>query len=288
MIRAIANKLFWGFLHRHLSDRQYARYRFWLSTGRKLNLDQPVTFSDKINWLKLNERTELRKRVADRNEVRSFVKERIGEKYLIPLVGVYDNLTRDIWQALPERFVLKANHGSGMIRIVKSKQDETFEEIKSLTDEWQQTDYALFGREWVYEGLPRKIIAEELVLTGDGSVPRDVKFFCFHGKVGFIQIDFDRFTNQKRNIYDRDFNKLNVSLLHPNFEGEVPKPPGLEKAIGLAEKLSDGFSFIRVDLYLPDEQIYFGELTNFPGNGFEPFIPVHFDEVFGSYLNPGE
>lgn len=285
MIRAVLNKLFWGFFRHVMTDRQYAKARYWLSTGEKLNLDRPQTFSEKINWLKLYDRSELRKWVADRVRVRDFVAERIGEEYLIPLIGVYDKLNRDIWDSLPLQFVIKANHGSGMIRIVRDKESEQFEEIRALTAQWQKTDYASFGREWVYRELPRTIIAEELLLTDEGVVPEDFKFFCFHGRVQYIQVDFDRFNNQKRNMYDRNFRKLDLEILHPGYDGNVPEPEKLDQAIEIAEKLSKDFRFVRVDLYLLHNRILFGEMTNFPGNGFEPFNPMEYDHRFGSLLN---
>ncbi len=284
MIKLILNKLFWGFIRHFLSDKQYAKSRYWLTTGSKLNLAKPETFSEKINWLKLYDRTKLRKRVADRMEVRQFVKERIGAEYLIPLVGAYDKITSNIWEQLPDQFVLKANHGSGMIRIVKDKKKENLQTIVELTEEWKRTDYSTFGREWVYRELPRTIIVEELLLTGEGDVPEDFKFFCYHGRVEFIQVDFDRYTDQKRNFYDRSFNKVDMRLLHDNYQGDVDKPEKLNKAVEIAEKLSSDFNFIRVDLYLMKQRVYFGEMTNFPGNGFEPFIPDHYDLLFGSLL----
>jgi hypothetical protein len=284
MIKPILNKLFWGFFRHFLSDAHYAKSRYWLTTGSNLNLAKPETFSEKINWLKLHDRTELRKKVADRLEAREFVRERTGSEYLIPLVGAYEKITCDIWEQLPDKFVLKANHGSGMIRIVKDKTKEDIKKIVELTEEWKRADYSKFGREWVYRELPKTIIVEKLLLTPKNDVPEDFKFFCYHGRVEFIQVDFDRYTEQKRNLYDRGFNKLDMRLLHENYQGDVQKPDKLSEAIEIAEKLSSDFNFIRVDLYLMEERVYFGEMTNFPGNGFEPFIPDYYDLHFGSLL----
>ncbi len=285
MIQAILNKLFWGFLRHFMTDRQYAKTRYWLSTGEILNLDRPETFSEKINWLKLYDRSDLRKLVADRVKVRDFVSGRIGEEYLIPLLGVYNELNRDVWDSLPRQFVLKANHGSGMIRIVSNKDEENFEEVSMLTKKWQKTDYAAFGREWVYRGLRRTIIAEKLMLTEDKAVPEDYKFFCYHGKAMILQIDIGRYDEHRRMLYDRNLKPLEMELLYDKPANEPEIPLLIKEAFEVADKLSEGFNFVRVDLYLLEDKILFGEMTNFPGNGFEPFTPAHYDRYFGSLLH---
>lgn len=287
MIRAILNKLFWGFYRHIASDKQYAKARYRLSTGRKLRLNPPVTLSEKINWLKLYDRSELRRRVADRTGARRFVEERIGNDHLIPLAGVFEELNHDIWNSLPERFVLKANHGSGMVAVIRDKKREDPDEIIRLTRQWQQTDYAKFGREWVYEGLPRTIVAEELLLTGEGKVPDDYKFFCFHGRAVLFQIDFDRYGDHSRNFYDRSLNKADARIIYEPNEQEVVFPTNLQEALTIADRLSEGFNFIRVDLFLTRNRVWFGEMTNFPGNGFEAFKPYEFDREMGRLLHLG-
>ena len=284
-MKFILSKLFWGFFRHFLSDEQYARFRYWLEFDKSLNLDNPSTFSEKIQYIKLNERTELRKRIADRMKVRDFVAERIGENHLIPLIGNYKELTRDIWEELPSQFVLKANHGCGMLKIIREKNDAQYDNIYRQTEEWKGTDYSKIGREWVYKDLPRTILAEKLLLNSKNSIPEDYKFFCFHGQVKIIQIDFNRFGDQRRNLYDRNFNRLDATLLYPNYDQPVNKPGNLEQAIELAEALSSGLNFIRVDLYLMENNIYFGELTNYPGNGFVDFSPEAVAKEVGSFLN---
>lgn len=287
MIRAILNKLFWG-VYRHIaSDKQYAKARYRLNTGRKLRLNPPVTLSEKINWIKLYDRSELRRRVADRTGVRKFVAERIGSEHLIPLIGVFEELNHDVWNSLPERFVLKANHGSGMVAVIRDKDSEDPDEIIRITRQWQQTDYARFGREWVYEDLPRTIVVEELLLTGEGEIPDDYKFFCFHGKAVLFQIDFDRYGDHTRNFYDRSLNRADARIIYEPNEQEVEFTANLQEALTIADRLSEGFNFIRVDLYLTRDRVWFGEMTNFPGNGFEAFTPYQFDREMGRLLDLG-
>jgi hypothetical protein len=283
-MKFILSKLFWGFLRYFLSDAQYASFRYWLEFDRSPDLKNPQTFSEKIQYIKLYERTELRKLVADRIRVREFVSERTGDNHLIPLIGNYEELTRNVWDSLPDQFVLKANHGCGMLEIVKDKQITNYRRIYRETEKWKQTDYSKIGREWVYKNLPRTIVAEDLLLDTTGSIPEDYKFFCFHGQVKIIQIDFNRFGDQRRNLYDKEFNLLDATLLYPNYDRPVEKPDNLEQAIEIAETLSAAFNFIRVDLYLMENNIYFGELTNYPGNGFVQFSPKSFDYKTGSLL----
>lgn len=267
-----------------LSDRQYAKVRYWLNLGRFPNIDNPVTLSEKIQYIKLYERTDLRKAVADRIQVRDFVKNRVGEEHLIPLIAVMERLNKSEWDALPDKFVLKASHGSGFIRIVKNKTEENFDEILDETDQWLSTDYYKFGREWVYKGLERLLIAEELLLDNSGNVPSDYKFYCFDGEVKLIQVDINRFRGQKRFLFSRSYELFDATILYPTGEAVPDKPRELDDAIRIAEKLSKEFNFIRVDLYLLEGQIFFGELTNYPGNGFQVFKPESFEIEMGTHL----
>ncbi len=284
-MKFILSKLFWGLFRHFLSDEQYARFRYWLEFDKSLNLENPRTFSEKIQYIKLYERTELRKLIADRMKVREFVMERVGDDHLIPLIGNYEELTRDVWKELPSQFVLKANHGCGMLEIVRKKNNAKYDKIYRETEEWKRTDYSRIGREWVYKDLPRTILAEQLLLNSNNSIPEDYKFFCFHGQVKIIQIDFNRFGDQRRNLYDRNFNRVDATLLYPNYDQPVNKPDNLKQAIEIAETLSGDFNFIRVDLYLMGNNIYFGELTNYPGNGFVDFSPESVAKQIGSYLS---
>lgn len=284
LIKTLLRKIFWGGFRHLLSDKQYAKARYWLELDDHLNLQNPKKFTEKVQYIKLFERTALRKQVADRTGVRKYVARKAGENYLIPLITTFEELTQNIWEKLPSQFVLKANHGCGMIKIIRNKKDTVFEKIRQETLQWKQTDYAELGREWVYRDLPRTILAEKLLLDSGKSIPNDYKFFCFHGRVKLIQIDFDRFGEQKRNLYDRNFNRLDAKLLYPHNPVNISKPPKLEEAVRLAETLSSDFNFIRVDLYLVEDQIYFGELTNYPGNGFAAFEPEPMEYKVGSWL----
>lgn len=280
----VQKKVFWGLLRHWVSDRKYAEIRYRIEQDRLLNLENPSRFTEKIQWIKLYERTELRKRVADRWKARYYVEEKVGEKHLVPLIDQFEELNSGSWKSLPGQFVLKANHGCGMVHIVRDKSKTRFEEVKKKTDSWQQTEYFNVGREWVYKGLPQTLLVEKLLTDEEGRIPSDYKFFCFHGRVEIIQVDIDRFGNQKRNLYDRNFNQLKGHLLYPNYDGSISRPPELDHAIQVAESLAGEFSFMRVDLYLVENKVLFGELTNYPGNGFINFEPESMEQWAGSLL----
>lgn len=284
LLKWIQRKVFWGVLRHWISDRKYAEYRYRIEQDRSLNLKNPQRFTEKIQWIKLYDRTELRKKVADRLRVRDYVSKKIGKEHLVPLIESFKELTPEIWKSLPKQFVLKANHGCGMIQIIRNKAEAQYNDVKKETESWRQTEYYNVGREWVYKDLPRTILAEKLLTDENGNIPSDYKFFCFHGRVEIIQIDIDRYSEQKRNLYDRNFQKLNGRLLYPNYPVTIEKPPMLDRAVQLAETLSEDFSFLRVDLYLIENQIWFGELTNYPGNGFIEFEPESMERWAGSLL----
>ncbi len=284
MLNKVLKKLFWGIFRHVLIDQQYTQFRYWLEFGRLPDLKNPERFTEKIQYIKLHERTGLRQVAANRIEVREYITEKIGEDHLIPLLGNFENLTLQAWNSLPRSFVLKANHGCKMVEIIEEKSAKDYDDILQVATAWQNTDYYKFGREWVYKDVPRTIVAEELLQNNEGDIPDDYKFFCFNGRVECIQVDFGRFENHTRNFYSRDFNLLPVTLIHDQNDKPVEKHPLLEQGIQLAETVAEDFSFIRVDLFLLDDSIYFGELTNFPNNGFSAFNPDYFDIELGKKL----
>ncbi|MCC5908739.1 MAG: hypothetical protein JJU13_21150 [Balneolaceae bacterium] len=283
MLQKILHKLFWGVFRHLLTERLYIQVRYRLENGFFPDLENPERLSEKIQYLKLHERTDLRRRVADRFKVRSYVKKKAGANYLIPLLGCYDRLTLKEWDLLPKSFVLKATHGSAMVKLVHDKSDESFETVQALTEKWLSTDYSKIGKEWVYEGIQPQIIAEKLL-----SDTVEYKFFCFHGKVKvFYQFLYSP-GKTVRNFFDENLKQLDLSFRIPEYQkkkpAEVNLPSHIGDAITVAEKLSADFNFIRVDLYLTSDRIYFGELTNFPGNGFNRFVPDEVDKRYGELL----
>ncbi|MEX0906080.1 MAG: ATP-grasp fold amidoligase family protein [Balneolaceae bacterium] len=284
LLKFILSKFFWGAGRHFLTDKQYAKIRYRLELGRSLNLENPQRFTEKIQYIKLYERTQFRKMISDRIKVREYVSEKVGNDYLIPLTGVYKKLTPNIWKTFPSQFVLKANHGCGMVEIVLNKAETDFNTIYKKTEVWKKIDYYQFSRAWVYKDLSKTLLVEKLLLNSNGDIPADYKFFCFHGRVEIIQVDIGRFESQKRNLYNRDFHLLDAELLYSNDPGKLKKPERLNEAIQVAESLSADINFIRIDLYLLDDHIYVGELTAYPGNGFIPFKPESLEQSLGGLI----
>lgn len=266
-----------------LTDYQLAFIMFIFRHRYVPNFKSPRSFNEKINYLRLYNRNSLRSLIADRLKVRDYIKSKTSQCSFPKIYWHGVDFTPEVWKSLPEKFVIKANHGSKMVKII-DKKDSDYEEIKLLTDCWLKSDYAKYGREWWYKDLKRFLIVEEK-LEFEGDVPPDYKFFVCNGRVEMIQLDLDRFKIHRRNLYDRDFNLLDVELTIPSDKTKaVIKPESFEIAINIAEQLGTDFDFIRVDLYLLQNKVYFGELTNAPCNGIIRITPKSFDYYLGSKL----
>jgi hypothetical protein len=265
-------------------DEVFTRLQFLYRLHRWLNLRHPRTFNEKLQWLKLRYRDPLMRRCADKVAVRDYVAEQAGPDVLIPLLGTYTSAAAIDFQRLPKRFVLKANHGSGWNILCRDRETLDFARTRARLDAWLRTDFSRIAREWVYEGIPPRLLCEEFLATATGEPPSDYKFFCFHGKPVFVQVDYDRFIRHERALYTADWKKLPCALEYALKEEPTPPPPMLTRMLELAGKLSAPFPFVRVDLYDLEGRVYFGELTFFPGKGVERFRPRDYDEIFGRHL----
>ena len=254
-------------------------------THHKLNLKNPQTFNEKIQWLKLYDSTPLKTRLADKYLVRKWVEKRIGKQYLIPLLGVYDSFDEIDFAKLPNQFVIKCNHGSGWNIIVKDKSKLDLKEVKEKLDEWMSTNFAfLCGLELHYRDIKPKIIIEKYIQEL-GDALYDYRFFCSNGKV--IQIWLDVYSGtpyHQRKIYDKNWNELNIIVKWPRLEKEVEKPKNLEKMIQLSETLSENFALVRVDFYDVNNHIYFGEMTFTSMSGTGKFNPETEDLKLGNMI----
>lgn len=265
-----------------IPDKIYTKILYFIKVGKTLNLENPSSFSEKINYIKIHSNNPLRDLVTDRIKVRSYVKEKSTECDLIPLIWSGKGFTEEIYNKLPQNFVIKANHGSQMVEIV-DKNKTSFKELYKTCQKWLKRNYYAYGREKVYMNLERFLVVESKITTKSGQIPQDYKFFCFNGKVEVIQIDTGRFGNHKRNYFNRYFEPIDLTTVHPT--GIIEKPQQFDKAVSIAEELSYEFSFIRVDLFLTDDgKIYFGELTNFPANGMRKYKPKEYEDYFGKKI----
>ncbi|WP_318406932.1 ATP-grasp fold amidoligase family protein [Photobacterium leiognathi] len=248
-----------------------------------LSIKNPKKFSELIQRRKFNLIKEYSS-LSDKYVVRSYVSDKIGKNYLIPLIGVYNNVNEIDYNLLPSSFVMKTNFGSGNshIEIVKDKKNIDYEKLKKKFSLALDLSYrgSLLGENH-YDLIERKIIVEQFI-NNNGNDIEDFKFHIFNSKDGFLQIDFDRFTKHKRNLYDFNWEALPYGLLYPSGVYTLPDLELLNKMKEVAFKLSEGFDYVRVDLYLVNGQVLFGEMTFTPGSGFETFTDVKAEFKYGS------
>lgn len=259
--------------------------QWWYKKMKKpLNLDNPITFNEKIQWLKLYDSTPIKTRLSDKYLVRDWVKEKIGEQYLIPILGVYEKFEDINFNKLPNQFVIKCNHGSGYNIIVKDKYKINLGVVRAKIEKWMKKKYCISCKELNYLNIQPKIIIEKYMDDNSGDL-RDYKFNCFNGKPEFIWMDIDRHSNHKRNLYDLNWKQLpyKVNSHYATFPSPS-KPKCLKKLIKLASILSKGFFFVRVDFYIINEKIYFGEMTFYSESGIADIIPPSFDKRLSSLI----
>lgn len=250
------------------------------------NLSNPKTFNEKLQWLKLNDRNPRYTTLVDKYEVREYIKEKIGEEYLIPLLGVWNTFDEIDFDKLSNQFVLKCTHDSGGIKICTDKRKFDYKEAKKFFSERIKLNYYYSGREWPYKNVKPRIIAEKYMVDESGIELKDYKIFCFNGEPKLIQVDFGRFTEHKRNIYDLNWNLLDLSIQYSNDKKHIiDKPFNLEDMIKLSRILSEGIPHIRVDWYSINGKVYFGELTLYHGNGLEEFNPEIWNLKLGEMIN---
>ncbi len=258
---------------------------YYQKTGQILNLTNPQTSNDKIQWLKLYDATSLKTRLADKYLVRDWVKEKIGEEYLIPLLGVWDSFDEIDFDELPDRFVLKANHGSGWNIIVKDKSQFDREEAKKKFDVWMKTNYAfMYGLELQYLNIPPKIIAEQYMENLDQLY--DYKVWCADGEPKFLWVDIDRYTEHKRIAYSMNWERLPLQIIEsvPVDPRDHPKPECFQTMVWAAETMCKEFAQVRIDFYIVDNKLYFGEMTFTDGSGMLRNLPREFEYEMGSWI----
>lgn len=269
-----------------MPDKLLIKIRYRVIFHRNLDLKHPKTFNEKIQWLKLYDRKVIYHEMADKYKARLFVENRVGAEYLIPLLGRWDGVDEIDFEALPSKFVLKCTHDSQSIIICHDKKKLNKGETKERLNKALYTDYAKLGREWAYKGIKPSIIAEALLVDESGNDLKDYKVFCFNGKPQFIQVDYDRFTYHKRRLYTIQWQRMEAKITYyDDLERKIARPVCLDKMLELSEKLAEETYFLRVDWYVVKEQIYFGEMTFYPGCGFEPITPDSFDAEWGKMLD---
>ena len=262
--------------------------RFQQRMGRPLDFDNLRTFTEKLQWIKVYDATPIKSRLADKFLVRHWIEEKIGQEYLIPLLGVWDDFDDIDFDELPDQFVLKCNHGSAMNIIVRDKKSLDVQRVREKINAWLAVDYgAQLGLELHYTRIKRKIIAEKFMANGDLPDLIDYKFLCFDGKVVYCQYLTDRSTELKLNYFDTNWQPTVVERSdHPRSDNpeNIPPPKNFELMKKLAATLSKGFAFVRVDFYEIDGKVYFGEMTFTPGSGNFYYKSAGTNEYLGSLL----
>ncbi|SEF75293.1 TupA-like ATPgrasp [Butyrivibrio sp. Su6] len=268
----------------------YLKYAYFKQFGKICSLSSPKSYSEKIQWSKLHRTNELLTRLSDKITVREWIKEKVGEEYLVPLVGdIYSRAENISFDNLPNRYVMKANHGCGFVAVINDACQVDKDRLRFEADNWLKHNFAFETLELQYKNIEPKIYFEKNLLTSEMKGLTDYKFFCFNGKVFCLYVMIDTYPDHKKaklGILDRDFNML--PYRRADFEAierPLKKPMNYEKMIELAEKLSEGFSHVRVDLYNINGKIYFGEMTFTTGSGFFKYDPEEFDEIIGEKWN---
>lgn len=270
-----------------LPDKFYVELMFRLKMGYWLDLKHPNTFSEKLQWLKLYNKKPEYTMMVDKYAVKDYVRSIIGEKFIIPTLGVWNKPEEIDWDKLPERFVLKTTHGGGSNGVVICKDKSRFDSkraIEKLNKSLKQDIFKTL-REWPYKDVPKRIIAETYMEDSQTKELPDYKFFCFDGEVKALFIATERGSGDvKFDYFDRFFNHLDLIQQHPMSGRNIEKPKCFDEMIRIAEKLSKDIPQVRIDLYEVDGQVYFGEYTFTHHGGVVPFHPKKWDYEFGSWV----
>ena len=277
MIKRIAR----CFLDR-LPDEAYLKLKFRIQLGKKLNLKDPKTFNEKLQWLKLYDRRPEYTTMVDKVTAKEYVADKIGAQYIIPTLGVWDRFDDIDFDSLPDQFVLKCTHDSGGLVICRDKNTLDRAAAKEKIEKSLARNFYLRAREWPYKNVKPRILAEAFLQEESGDL-RDYKFFCFNGEPKCALVCAQRYTGDgvRMSFYDPQWNQMSFHWRYPPIETEVERPQELEKMLSFAKILSENIPFVRVDFYEVKGQVYFGELTFFPASGTAKFDS---DEIMGTWI----
>lgn len=289
--KQMAKLLFYAVFSRFYSDENYLKRVFPLHMGYELNLDNPKTFSEKLQWLKLYDRKPDYVKMVDKIEAKKYVASIIGEEYVVPLIAIYNSVDEINFDVLPNSFVLKTTHAGGSVGVVVCRDKSKLDRESALNNlrTAMKRDHSKLGREWVYSQIKPRILAEKLLEVQPaavGDLP-DYKWYCFNGEPKYCQVIQDRSTVETIDFFDTDWNHQEFVGLNP-MAGPAThtpeRPVNLESQIHIARELSKGLPFSRIDLYEVGGQTYFGEITLYPGSGFGGFRPEQYNDLLGEMI----
>lgn len=272
-------------------DKQMLAFQYYIKFGRKCNFSNAQRWTEKLQLYKMYYRNPVLGTCIDKYEVRSYIKQKGLSEILNTLYAVYDKVEDINLEKLPSSFVLKTTDGGGGLNVVLVS-DKSKIDISNILSEFKKwtgnSKVGAMGREWAYSQIKKsRIVAEELLVNRENPEAgiEDFKILCFHGQPKYIIVDKDRFIDHKRNVYDTNWRRVNVTTDHEQFETPYPRPKNFDKMLEIASKLSEDFPFVRVDLYNIDGKIYFGELTFYPWTGYVQFTPDSFDYELGRLMD---
>lgn len=269
---------------RFIPDKPYVKMVFWIKNGKRLNINNPKTFCEKQNWLKLYDVHPEYTQLVDKIAVRDYVTQKIGTDISFPILGVWDSIKDIDFTKLPEKFVLKCNHDSGSVKIIDDKNKIDVDELDKFYKGRMKINPYYTGREYPYKNVKPKIFAEKYMISSGAKDINDYKFFCFDGKPEIMFIATDRNTDVRFDFFDMNFEHLDIFYVHPNSDNKIEKPETFDEMKEIASKLSEGMKFVRIDLYEINGKVYFGEYTIFNGGGFWPILPDEWDKKLGDLI----
>lgn len=277
-------------LYQNMQDEQYLKRMFKARMGYELNLDDPKTFSEKLQWLKLHDHKSIYSTMVDKCEAKKYVADIIGEQYIIPTLGVWDRFEDIDFDSLPNQFVLKCTHDSGGIVICRDKSQLNREKARKKINRSLNANYYLVYREWPYKNIRGRVLAEKYMEDESGEELRDYKVLCFNGEPKLIELHQGRYTDhQTQDFYNIKWEKQSISqtgLSNYQITNEVyPKPSTLDLMVDLSRKLAEGIPHIRVDWYSIGDRLYWGELTFYDGSGLDPFDRYEDDLMLGEWID---
>lgn len=275
------------------SDKYVICREYKKKMGKTLNLDNPQTLTEKLQWIKLNERQDFHKICSDKYAVRNYLGERFDRELLIPLLFVTNDYREIVIENIPDvPCIIKSNHDSGHYFIIRNKNEVNFKRLQEECRFWLSQNYYKISKEWQYDisKSDRKIVVEKLLMTKEGKIPNDYKLHYINGELQFIYVSFDREGINDRCTYDKEWNRLpfvwvpaNTYNINMNTH-EVPRPKTLNKMIEMGNSIAKRFKYVRVDFYDVDGRLYFGEITLHHGSGMDKFFPEHYDLIYGNKL----
>lgn len=266
-----------------INDKKYLQLLYKIRFDKKIDFDNPKTFNEKLNWLKLYDRNDKYTMLADKYLVKEYVEKTIGKEYVIKNYKIWENVEDINLDELPCKFVMKCNHDSGGLIICKNKENINLEDVKDKLKRSLENNYFYYKREWPYKNIKPLILVEEFIEDKEMEDLRDYKFMCFNGVPKFVYITVKN-DNIWENYYDMEFNPVEINHGFPRYKEEFKKPENFDEMVKIAKQLSKDIPFVRIDLHNTDGKIYFGEFTFYDWGGLRPYSDEKYDKLLGDLL----